>query len=78
MFSCYLTPEGFILPKSIFGDQGIMYQIADDEEMKEIERFQELQQNKLREKEARRQARIKEKREERKNRNQLSLFDDLK
>jgi len=80
MFSFYQTSEGFIIPKSIFGDKEVIYECANDEDTKEIEKFHELQQNIIEEKK-KRKAEINKKNAEKKkiekNINQLSLFDDL-
>jgi hypothetical protein len=84
-FTFYQTPEGFIIPKSMIGDREIIIESAECEEAEEIERFAENQRSimkqKAKEKKERRteiNRQIAEKKKTKKrNKNQLSLFDDL-
>ncbi len=85
-FTFYQTPEGFVIPKSMIEDPEIVYEIANDEEAKEIERYVEnqkkIKEQKLKEKQERRteiNRAIAVKKRENKDyeKRQLKLFDDL-
>ena len=87
-FTFYKTPEGFIVPKSMIEDPEIVYEIAEDEDAKKLERFIEnqkkIKEQKLKERQERRteinRAIAEKKRENRKNKDyeerQLKLFGD--
>lgn len=62
-------PSGFIIPKSMLPDFEIVYEIADEKESREIEKFMDEQQCLKKRKAA-------EKKKKKKQDNQLSLFDD--
>lgn len=84
-FTFYQTPEGFIIPKRVIGDREIIIEFVEGEEAEEIERFAENQRSimeqKAKEKKERRveiNRQIAEKKKTKnRNKNQLSLFDDL-
>ena len=85
MLTFYETPEGFILPKSMIDSPVIEIQLANDEEAKEIERF-EQEQKRLREQrereskerraEIKRQIAEKKKKIKKKDDQQMTLFGD--
>ncbi len=85
-FTFYQTPEGFVVPKSMLEVPEIVYEIANDEETKEIEEYVEnqkkIKEQKLKEKQERRteiNRAIAVKKRENKDyeKRQLKLFDDL-
>ena len=79
-------PSGFIVPKNMLPDFDIVYELADEEDTKEIEQFMDEQRRRKERKTAEKKARraeinrkIAEEKKKRKieNDRQLSLFDDF-
>ncbi|MFH1964203.1 MAG: DUF6398 domain-containing protein [Acidobacteriota bacterium] len=84
IFEFYVTPEGFIIPSSYVTGGEIIIEREENEDLARLieleDEIRRLKEKELQEREARREEtkrKIAEEKKERRNRNQLNLFDDV-